>query len=178
MTREYPERPLVGIGVVVLGARGVLMIKRGKAPRKGQWSLPGGAQELGETVSEAARREVMEETGLTIGILGLVDVVDSIRRDDAGKIQYHYTLVEFLARIPPSAETEHPVPAAMPTRPPGYRSRTSPASACGRKPRGSSTWRLKCWNWWVNPTAEVGLLYPPNQGRVHGLRARRRPGRG
>ena len=106
MTREYPERPLVGIGVVVLGARGVLMIKRGKAPRKGQWSLPGGAQELGETVSEAARREVMEETGLTIGILGLVDVVDSIRRDDAGKIQYHYTLVEFLARIPPSAETE------------------------------------------------------------------------
>ncbi|MCH7936582.1 MAG: NUDIX hydrolase [Proteobacteria bacterium] len=106
MNREYPERPLVGIGVVVLGTRGVLMIKRGKPPRKGQWSLPGGAQELGETVSEAARREVMEETGLTIAILGLVDVVDSISRDDAGKVQYHYTLVEVLARIPPGAETE------------------------------------------------------------------------
>ena len=106
MTREYPEWPLVGIGVVVLAPRGVLMIKRAKPPRKGQWSLPGGAQELGETVFEAARREVMEETGLTIGILGLVDVVDSIRRDDAGKVQYHYTLVEVLARIPPGAETE------------------------------------------------------------------------
>ncbi len=106
MTREYPERPLVGIGVVVLGPRGVLMIKRAEPPRKGQWSLPGGAQELGETVFEAARREVMEETGLTIVILGLVDVVDSIRRDDAGKVQYHYTLVEVLARIPPRSETE------------------------------------------------------------------------
>ncbi len=106
MTREYPERPLVGIGVVGLGPRGVLMIKRAKPPRKGQWSLPGGAQELGETVFEAARREVMEETGLTIGILGLVDVVDSIGRDDAGKVQYHYTLVEVLARIPPRAKTE------------------------------------------------------------------------
>ena len=106
MTREYPERPLVGIGVVVLASRGVLMIKRAKPPRKGQWSLPGGAQELGETVFEAAGREVMEETGLTIGILGLVDVVDSIRRDDAGKVQYHYTLVDVLARIPPGAETE------------------------------------------------------------------------
>ena len=106
MTREYPERPLVGIGVVVLGPRGVLMIKRAKPPRKSQWSLPGGAQELGETVFEAARREVMEETGLTIGILGLVDVVDSIRRDDAGKVQYHYTLVDVLARISPRAGTE------------------------------------------------------------------------
>ena len=106
MTREYPERPLVGIGVVVLGPRGVLMIKRAKPPRKGQWSLPGGAQELGETVFEAARREVMEETGLTIGVLGLVDVVDSIHRDDAGKVRYHYTLVDVFARIPPQGETD------------------------------------------------------------------------
>jgi|TARA_B100001971_G_C18050020_1_gene462314 ADP-ribose pyrophosphatase YjhB (NUDIX family) len=106
MNREYPEQPLVGIGVVVMGLQGVLLVKRGKPPREGEWSLPGGAQKLGETVFEAARREVMEETGLSIGILGLVDVVDSIRRDDAGKVQYHYTLVDILGRIPPNSETE------------------------------------------------------------------------
>lgn len=94
MSREYPPRPIVGIGAVVLKDGQVLLIKRGKPPRVGSWSLPGGAQKLGETVAEGALREVAEETGLTVRFEGLIDVVDSVTRDDAGKVQFHYTLVD------------------------------------------------------------------------------------
>jgi 8-oxo-dGTP diphosphatase len=99
MIREYPSRPIVGIGVVVLASNKVLMIRRAKEPRKGKWSLPGGAQEIGETIFDAAHREVLEETGLNVEILGMVDVVDSIRHDDLGGVQYHYTLIDFVALI-------------------------------------------------------------------------------
>ncbi len=95
--REYPERPIVGVGVVILGPEGVLLIQRGKPPRAGSWSLPGGAQELGETVAEAALREVDEETGLKIELIGLVDVVDSLQNDAQGNLLYHYTLIDFVA---------------------------------------------------------------------------------
>lgn len=95
--RSYPPRPIVGIGVVVLKGPEVLLIQRGRPPRQGQWSLPGGVQELGETVHEAARREVAEETGVDIDIVGLVDTVDSIQRDAAGDVHYHYTLIEIAA---------------------------------------------------------------------------------
>lgn len=97
LPREYPDRPWVGIGVVVFRDDNVLLIQRGKPPRKGQWSLPGGAQRLGETAVAAAKREVKEETALDISVLGLIDVVDSIQKDDAGSVQYHYTLVDFVA---------------------------------------------------------------------------------
>ena len=97
MNRSYPERPFVGVGTVVFHGDEVLLIQRGKPPRIGQWSLPGGVQELGETVFEAAHREVEEETGIEIDILGLVDVVDSIRRDEDGRVEYHYTLVDLAA---------------------------------------------------------------------------------
>jgi len=97
MTRVYPDNPRVGVGVVVLRPEAVLLVRRAKPPRQGQWSLPGGAQKLGETVFEAARREVFEETGFEIKVLGLVDVVDSIQADDDGRIQYHYTLVDVFA---------------------------------------------------------------------------------
>ena len=97
--REYPERPIVGVGVVVLGPDGIVLVRRGKPPRQGSWGLPGGAQERGETVDEAAVREVAEETGVKIDVLGLVDVVDSVGRDNSGRIQYHYTLIDLLAVV-------------------------------------------------------------------------------
>jgi len=95
--RSYPDRPYVGVGVVVLRGDEVLLAQRGKWPRKFTWSIPGGAQEIGETVHEAALREVREETGLEIEIVGLIDVVDSIQRDESGRVQFHYTLVDFVA---------------------------------------------------------------------------------
>ncbi len=94
MSREYPKRPMVGIGVVVWRERQVLLIRRGKPPRLGQWSLPGGLQELGETVFEGGAREVREETGTEVEITGVLDVVDSIQRDSAGRVRFHYTLVD------------------------------------------------------------------------------------
>ena len=100
MSRFYPNQPIVGVGVVICRDTQILLIRRGKPPRQGQWSLPGGAQKLGETVFEAAHREAKEETGLTIEVLGLLDVVDSIRHDDDGKIKQHYTLVDVYAAAP------------------------------------------------------------------------------
>ena len=96
--REYPARPIVGIGVVVLKGGAVLLVRRGKPPNVGAWTLPGGGQELGEAAEHAARRELLEETGVTCGDLMLAATVDSIRRDDAGRVQYHYTIIDFAAR--------------------------------------------------------------------------------
>jgi len=94
--REYPDRPYVGVGVVVFRDQEVLLIKRNKEPNKGQWSIPGGKQMIGETVLEAANRELMEETGVIVEQLLLVDVVDAIIPDLKGKIKYHYTLVDYM----------------------------------------------------------------------------------
>ena len=94
---DYPNRPLVGVGIVVFKGDRVLLVRRGKPPREGGWSLPGGRQRLGEGVRETARREVQEEAGLEVEVTALLDVLDSITRDQAGAIAYHYTLVDFLA---------------------------------------------------------------------------------
>jgi len=98
MSRDYPTAPRVGIGIILVRGEEVLLIKRGRPPALGAWSLPGGAQELGETAEAAARRELLEETGLTCGALTLVAHVDSIHRDEVGRIQYHYTILDFCAR--------------------------------------------------------------------------------
>lgn len=95
--REYPARPLVGIGVVLLKPDAVLLVRRAKPPSAGQWSLPGGAQKLGETAEQAARRELRDEAGLEAGPLALAANVDSIHRDGAGRVQYHYTILDFAA---------------------------------------------------------------------------------
>ncbi len=94
---DYPNRPLIGVGVIVFKDDRVLLIRRGKPPRAGQWSLPGGRQRLGETVRATAAREVREETGCEVEVTALLDVLDSLTRDAGGEIQYHYTLVDFLA---------------------------------------------------------------------------------
>lgn len=97
MSRTYPSQPIVGVGVVVWHDDQVLLIKRGKPPRAGQWSLPGGAQLLGETLAEAAKREVREETGIDIRLGDIVATLDSIDRDHEGRVRHHYTLVDFVA---------------------------------------------------------------------------------
>jgi 8-oxo-dGTP diphosphatase len=97
MSREYPDRPIVGVGVVVWRGDEVLLIERGKGPRTGEWSLPGGMQELGETVRETAHREIKEETDIEIDVTDLLDVIDLVRKDGDGRVRFHYTLVDFSA---------------------------------------------------------------------------------
>jgi ADP-ribose pyrophosphatase YjhB (NUDIX family) len=97
MSREYPARPIIGVGVVVWHGERVLLVQRGRPPRQGQWSLPGGAQQLGESLAEAARREVREETGLSVDLGEVIATVDSIQRDPDGRVRYHYTLIDFAA---------------------------------------------------------------------------------
>ncbi len=97
MSRRYPDAPRVGIGIVVLRGDEVLLIRRGQPPALGAWSLPGGGQELGETAEAAARRELFEETGLEVGALRLAGIADSIHRDGAGRVEYHYTIIDFAA---------------------------------------------------------------------------------
>ena len=96
--RSYPERPIVGVGAIVLDGDRVLLVKRAHEPLKGEWSVPGGAVEVGETLEEAIRREVREETGLDIEVGPIVDVLDRIRHDPDGRVEFHYVLVDFVCR--------------------------------------------------------------------------------
>lgn len=97
MSREYPDYPRVGVGAVVLHEGRVLLVRRGRPPAAGKWSLPGGLVELGETTEAALRREVAEECGLTIRIVGLAGVLDRVIRDEVGRVRYHWVLVDYAA---------------------------------------------------------------------------------
>jgi ADP-ribose pyrophosphatase YjhB (NUDIX family) len=97
VNRIYPSHPVIGVGTVVWHGERVLLVRRATPPREGQWSLPGGAQQLGETVAEAAGREVREEAGIEIGPGETIATIDLIERDDDGRIRYHYTLIDFTA---------------------------------------------------------------------------------
>lgn len=96
MKREYPEQPLVGVGAIIVEDERVLLVKRGHPPLAGEWSIPGGVLEVGETLREAAIRETLEETGLTVEPRDLLGVYDRVLRDADERTIYHYVLIDFL----------------------------------------------------------------------------------
>lgn len=98
MRREFPETPLVGIGAVVVEAGSVLLVRRGREPLKGHWSLPGGLLEIGESLSAGVVREVREETGLMVEPLELIELLDRIHRD-GDRVRYHYVIADYLCRV-------------------------------------------------------------------------------
>ncbi|MGA3210421.1 MAG: NUDIX hydrolase [Terriglobales bacterium] len=99
MKRDYPDRPIVGVGGVVINDGRALVVKRAAEPLRGEWSVPGGAVEVGETLRQATAREVFEETGLIVEACELLDVFDSIFRDTGDRILYHFALVDFRCRL-------------------------------------------------------------------------------
>jgi ADP-ribose pyrophosphatase YjhB (NUDIX family) len=97
MSREYPDYPRVGVGAVILHEDKVLLVRRGQSPSFGKWSLPGGLVELGETTIEAIAREILEECGIKIQVVDVAGVITRVVKDDAGRVRYHYVLVDYLA---------------------------------------------------------------------------------
>jgi 8-oxo-dGTP diphosphatase len=98
MKREYPDAPLVGVGAIIIEGDRVVLVKRGHPPLAGEWSIPGGVLEMGETLRQAAAREALEETGLTVEVGELLGVYDRILRDADERTRYHYVLIDFLCR--------------------------------------------------------------------------------
>lgn len=97
--REYPERPLVGVGGVVIAGGRTLLIKRGSAPLEGQWSIPGGMLELGESIAEGVRRELAEETGIEVRVLDLIEVFERVIPGEAGRTRYHFVILDYLCEM-------------------------------------------------------------------------------
>lgn len=94
--RLFPDRPIIGVGAVIFDADRVLLVKRRHEPLKGEWSLPGGVVELGETLEGAVAREVLEETGLQVTVGPMVEVLDRVQRAADGRVEYHYVIVDYL----------------------------------------------------------------------------------
>jgi len=98
MSREYPDNPLIGVGAVIIQDNRVLLVRRGQPPLLGEWSLPGGVLECGETLREATVREAREETGLVVETGEMLGVYERVIRADHGRVRYHYVLIDFLCR--------------------------------------------------------------------------------
>ncbi len=98
MTREYPDRPLIGVGAVIVEEDRVVVVRRAHEPLKGEWSIPGGVLELGETLHSGTAREAQEETGLVVEAVEVLDVFDRIVHDREGRVQFHYVLIDYLCR--------------------------------------------------------------------------------
>jgi len=99
MKRDYPDRPIVGVGAVIVSEGRALLVRRATEPLKGEWSIPGGVLELGERLHDGVRREALEETGLDVEPQEVLEVFDSIFADGEGRTQYHYVLVDYLCRV-------------------------------------------------------------------------------
>jgi len=97
-TRQYPARPIVGVGAVIVDAGKIVLIRRRYEPLAGQWSLPGGTLQLGETLECGATREVLEETGLQVKVGPMIEVFDRIMLDEEQRVRYHFVLVDYLCR--------------------------------------------------------------------------------
>jgi 8-oxo-dGTP diphosphatase len=99
MRREYPECPLIGVGAVIIRNNQVVLVKRGQAPLQGEWSIPGGLLEVGETLRQGAEREALEETGLAAKATELLGVFERLVADDDKRTRYHYILIDFLCEV-------------------------------------------------------------------------------
>jgi ADP-ribose pyrophosphatase YjhB (NUDIX family) len=95
--REYPDHPIVGVAAIVLRSDQVLLVLRGREPARGLWGLPGGMLELGEITAAGVRREVLEECGIEVEVGPLAGVFEPMQRDDAGRLRYHYVVLDYLA---------------------------------------------------------------------------------
>src|SRR5580658_7613097 len=96
--REFPERPIVGVGGIAIDGDRVLLVQRAAEPLKGQWSIPGGALELGESLAEGVARELLEETGIAVEPTQVVEVLNRVVKTPDGRVKYHYVLIDYLCR--------------------------------------------------------------------------------
>lgn len=97
--REYPQRPIIAVGGVVIQGGRVLLIRRGQPPLEGRWSIPGGILEIGETITAAIERELKEETGVSVRVMGLLEIYEKVLRDSDNRAQYHFVILDYLCEF-------------------------------------------------------------------------------